>query len=101
MVPQDRAADDTTELIASIRRLAQARSLVEGLLAVERAVAEKLICGTVKGVRAGLRDDVDDRGARASVLGWRAAGLDAESLHRPLTQLIWNARGTLASRRIA
>src|SRR5712691_7573584 len=101
MVPQDRAADDTTELIASIRRLLQARSFVERLLAVERAVAEELVPGTVEGIRTGLRDDIDDRGARASVLGGRTAGLDAKSLHGPLAQLIRNARGSLLSRRIA
>ena len=101
VVPQDWAADDSAELVASIGRLVQFRPLIECRLAVERPIAKELVAGSMPRICTRLRDDVDHGGTRAAVLRRRTVGVDAECLHGPLTYLVRDARRTFAADRIA
>src|SRR5205085_1251043 len=73
-------------------------SLRDGIVRVQSLVAEELEEAAVEGVRAGLRDDVYDRAARAPELGGEAILVDLKLLHGLFTELVGRAHAAAPER---
>ena len=84
-------------LICDFGRLAP-RAVRIGVLRIQRFVAEEFESAAMTFVRAGLRDDIDDRAAGAAELSRKAVLIHLKFLDRLFGKLVRRARARAAER---